>query len=361
MSFSSHVQHRWYASKWGVWWLWPLMWLFKIVTSIRRRHYLIKNQLMWRPPVPVVVIGNISVGGTGKTPLTLALLETLKSRGYKPGIVSRGYGGESDTYPIEVLATSEASVVGDEPLMLKIQSGCPVVVAPSRVQAVKYLLQAHECDLILCDDGLQHYALPRDLEICVIDAERGLGCKKLLPVGPLRESVSRLKHVDFVVSNQAVSVNSDLRDAFKDKIFEGVGPGFPIPEIGYMHFAITGLYPVIKTTTEAQFMGKDLTEFEGKKVHAIAGIGHPERFFSMLEQAGIHVVRHAFPDHHKFEVSDLEFEEKLPILMTDKDAVKCQDLAQTHFWRVSIQAILDDDFVSKVMDKIDNLRQDHKK
>jgi tetraacyldisaccharide 4'-kinase len=255
------------------------MWLFKIATSIRRRYYISRRQRMWRSPVPVVVVGNISVGGTGKTPLTLTLLEILKSKGYKPGLVSRGYGGKSDTYPIEVLTTSDASEVGDEPLMLKIQSGCPVVVAPSRVQAIKYLLKLQDCDLILCDDGLQHYALFRDLEICVIDAERVLGCKKLLPVGPLRESVSRLKYVDFLVANEAMNIDSNLRATFEFKIFNGVSPEFPIPTISYMHFAITGIYPVVKTTTEAQFIGKSLAEFEGIKVHAIAGIGNPERFF----------------------------------------------------------------------------------
>ena len=345
MSLSSYVQRKWYESQWGIWWLWPLMWLFGLIVFIRHRKYQQANK-SWKASVPVIVVGNITVGGTGKTPLTLTLIEKLKEKGYRPGIVSRGYGGKSDVYPLEVLDDSLASIVGDEPLMLKTTTGCPVVVSPLRVDAVKYLLAHHDCNLIICDDGLQHYALQRDLEICVIDAQRGLGSAKLLPVGPLRERVSRLYDVDFVVENYG-SLPSLPRSKLSNwEQYLDITQG---PEAGIMSFQVSGVFPLAtKGVSEKQ----SLSSFSGKTVHALAGIGHPERFFCMLEAAGLTLIRHPFPDHHAYRSEDICFDDRFPVVMTDKDAVKCQHLKQDNLFRVSIKAELDERFLVKIMDRI---------
>jgi len=311
----------------------PLGWLFRLIAAGRRRAYALGWLQAWRAPVPVIVIGNITVGGTGKTPLTLALVERLRAAGWRPGIVSRGYGGEAE-YPLRVTPDSAAAVVGDEPLLLARRAGVPVVVDPLRARGVRHLLSGSDCDLVVCDDGLQHYALARDIEIAVIDGQRGLGSGLPLPAGPLREPPSRLASVDFRV------VNGDWLAAGErpaDAATMTLTPGAWLP---------------VGTGTAA-------SPPSGGAVHAVAGIGHPPRFFALLERLGYQPVPHPFPDHHAYAAGDLDFTPPLPVVMTEKDAVKCAGLARADTWFVPVQAMLPENFWQALLARLATWRATH--
>lgn len=266
-------------------------------------------------PVPVIVVGNLTVGGTGKTPLVIWLAETLRRSGFTPGVISRGYGGAS-RQPQEVHADSDPRRVGDEPLLIHRRTGCPVFVAPRRDAAAHALLATRPVDLLISDDGLQHYALPRDVEIVVLDGVRRFGNGRLLPAGPLRESPARLATVDFVVCNG----------------------GEPRP--GEWRMTLAGEEAVHLVTGERH----PLTAFAGSKPFAVAGTGNPERFFAHLRGFGVDVEAVAFPDHHVFKRYDFAFPPRSVILMTEKDAVKCRDLADPRIWYVPVTARLDSQF-----------------
>ncbi|MCP4129106.1 MAG: tetraacyldisaccharide 4'-kinase [Gammaproteobacteria bacterium] len=295
----------------------PLSWLFCALVWIRRTAYRIRILPTTRLSIPVIVVGNISVGGAGKTPLVVWLAKHLQKLGYRPGIVSRGYGGNAQYWPQQVLPGSDPIAVGDEPVLIARLTNCPVSVGPDRVIAALAMQKYTECDVIVSDDGLQHYALWRDIEIVVVDGDRGVGNGFCLPAGPLREQVSRLDKVDMVVSNGTAG---------------------------------RGRYVMLLKQTEVINLAdptqvKDLDYFADEaKVHAIAGIGNPERFFKQLEMAGLNVVGHEFPDHHKYQPEDLEAINDAPLLMTEKDAVKCQRFAQPHHWFVRVEAELHDTF-----------------
>ena len=260
-------------------------------------------------PRPVVVIGNLTVGGTGKTPLVIALARALAEEGLRPGIVSRGYGGRARRAR-RVRPADSAAEVGDEPLLIARASGLPVAVGRRRFEAA--LLLADEVDVILCDDGLQHYALARDLEIAVLDGARGLGNGRLLPAGPLREGRARLGSVDHVVVN---------------------GAGGPS---GALHMRLV-LGEAVQLVDGAR---RSLASFAGSPVHAVAGIGHPERFFAALGAEGLAVTGTAFADHAPYRGGEFDFADGLPVLMTDKDAVKYQPYARAGQWRVEARAEL---------------------
>lgn len=309
----------------------PLGWLFRGIAGLRRLAYARGWLSAWRAPVPVIVIGNITVGGTGKTPLTLALVGRLQEAGWRPGIVSRGYGGEAD-YPARVGVDSLASVVGDEPLLLARRSGVPVVVDPLRARGVQHLLAHSDCNLIVCDDGLQHYALARDIEIVVIDGMRGLGSALPLPAGPLREPPARLASVDFCV------INGDWR------LPE------PLPVAASTMTLVPGAWLPVTGIGEPPAPGA---------VHAVAGIGHPPRFFALLERLGYQPIPHPFPDHHAYGVGDLVFTPSLPLVMTEKDAVKCAGLAPADTWFVPVQAILPDTFWQALLARLAAWRLPH--
>jgi tetraacyldisaccharide 4'-kinase len=273
-----------------------------------------------RLPVPVVVVGNISVGGTGKTPLAIALIHALRTRGFAPGVVSRGHGGSAKGVRL-LDANSDPAVAGDEPVLVEQATGAPVAVGRDRVAAARLLLAQGGVDVVIADDGLQHYALARNVEICVIDGERRFGNARLLPAGPLREPVSRLEHCDFRVCNG----------------------GTPSP--GETAMTLSGDF--------AQMLGapasrRPLPQFRGSPLHAIAGIGNPARFFQQLRAAGLTVLEHAFVDHHAFRAQDLDFGDDLPVLMTEKDAVKCRAFAQSRYWCVPVRAQLSDEFFDAV-------------
>lgn len=300
----------------------PLENLF-ITLAARRRRQL--SETAFYPEVPVVVIGNITVGGTGKTPLTLRLAEALHQRGWRPGIVSRGYGASRGHFPRFVQADTPASEGGDEPVMLA-SAGWPVVIDPDRVRAVQHLLSHTDCNLVISDDGLQHYRLGSNVAIAVVDGARGFGNRRCLPAGPLREPVARLGDVDFVV------LNGEEVGGFMPPIETvpmHVQPG------GWLHLASGDMQPL------------EAGPHRGR-VHAVAGIGNPSRFFASLRALGFTPVEHAFADHYRFTASDFHFDETLPILMTTKDAVKCRHLNLPDAWALQVQASVPDAFLDAV-------------
>ena len=303
----------------------PISLLFRLIVATR--HLLFRFGILSsvKLPVPVIIVGNITVGGTGKTPLTLWLAEQLLADGWHPGIISRGFGG-SGSKPQEVLPGSDPAAVGDEPVLMAQRQLCPVWVGRDRPAAALAVLQAHpECDIILSDDGLQHYRLQRDVEIVVVDGLRRFGNGFLLPAGPLREAPSRLREVDAVVINGGK-----------------VAPGEYLMQLEGVHF-YNLLNPEITATA---------ADFQGQSVHAIAGIGHPERFFRHLNKLGLTVQTHPYPDHHHYSAADLDFEGSNALLMTEKDAVKCSAFADEKCWVLRVDAQLDPALTQLILKKI---------
>jgi tetraacyldisaccharide 4'-kinase len=288
--------------------------------TLYRRGWLQSSRLR----VPVIVVGNISVGGTGKTPLTIALVEALQQRGIQVGVVSRGYGG-SATVPVRVALESPPEVVGDEPALIRQRTGVAVVVGRDRVEAAELLLQDPSIQVIIADDGLQHYRMRRDIEICVIDGARRFGNRQLLPAGPLREPVARLANVDFKVCNGGLAQVGEVLLRLMDDGAQRVND--PRQRIG-------------------------LERFAGGRVHGVAGIGNPTRFFESLRARRIEVVEHAFPDHHAYTAADLQFGDNLPLLMTEKDAVKCRAFARDHWWCLPVRAQLPEAFFEALVAKL---------
>lgn len=306
--------------------LWCLSWLFRGVAACRRYYLQSRQPLL---PLPLVIVGNITVGGAGKTPLLAALAKRLVQQGQRVGIISRGYGGSYDGAPRLVDVGDEAALVGDEPLLLARSTGCPVVVAHDRFAAVQYHLQLHALDIILSDDGLQHYALPRTVEIAVLDGNRSVGNGLCLPAGPLREPVTRLQEVDFVVINGK--------------------PGLGLRADEY----VTALLP----TGWLPLAGGELLPLDalpaGSRVHAVAGIGNPQRFFDTLRSLGLQVIEHALADHHAFVATDLQFGDALPVVMTEKDAVKCAAFASQRCYALRVEMPLSPDWVHALMARVE--------
>jgi tetraacyldisaccharide 4'-kinase len=298
--------------------LWPLAWLYGALMRARRRAYVSGWVRTERAGKPVVVVGNLTVGGTGKTPLTIWLARQLIGEGLKVGIVSRGYGRRG-AGPRAVQSDSDWRQVGDEPLILARRTACPTVVARDRVAGARALV-AGGADVILADDGLQHLRLGRDCEIVVIDGARGFGNGRVLPAGPLREPLARLPQPDAVVMNGA-------------------------PEHGSLSAALprsAALAMRLVAQEAVRLDGREtpraLHRFGGQRVHAVAGIGNPARFFGELRAHGIEVIEHAFADHHRFAAAELAFADGLPVLMTEKDAVKCLAFANPRLWYVPVAA-----------------------
>lgn len=322
------LQRQWFEQRRltpALWFFLPLMWLYIFLSRL--------NRLLARPhrlPVPVVVVGNIIVGGAGKTPLTLWLAGELKRHGFRPGIVSRGYGRDADGV-IEVSSSSRPDAVGDEPLLLARRSGAPVWVGRRRVAAAESLLAAHpEVNVILCDDGLQHYALARDVELVVFD-RRGVGNGWRLPLGPLRESMRRLATVDAIIGN-----NLEIG---------AIPASAPVFEMDLKPGAFYKLDDPESTCTAENLRGR-------AKCHAVAGIGHPERFFQTLERLGLDCATHPFPDHHRYSAADLSFAQDGVLLMTEKDAVKCAGLTMGETWVLPVEAELPPAFVDLILEKL---------
>lgn len=328
----SWLEQRWYSSKPAPFWLLPLEKLFCQLAARKSA----KDQLhRWQAPVPVIIVGNISVGGTGKTPLVEYLVKLLRSQGYAPGIVSRGYKSKASHYPYLVDATAEAEQVGDEPFLLHQRCQCPVAVDPNRVSAAQHLLANTSCDIIISDDGMQHYQLGRDIEIAVLDGQRGLGNQHCLPAGPLREYPARLATVDFIVSNGPLEHDLHMEKA-----------------IFTMALAPNQLVNCLDKTQQP------LAQITGESVHGIAGIGNPERFFSAVEElTQTAVIRHPMPDHHHYQSKDFVFEDNLRILMTEKDAVKVRSFARKQMWYLEVSAQLPDNFATALLAQLDKVKK----
>ena len=310
--------------------LYPFSLLFGAAVWLRRLLYRTRLLRSICLPVPVVVVGNISVGGTGKTPLTLWLAEYLAGQGMRPGVVSRGYGGTART-PQEVTPLTDPAVCGDEPALIAQRIGCPVWVGADRVAAAQRLLAAHpECDLILADDGLQHYRLARDVEIAIVDGGRGLGNGLLLPAGPLRETDARLAEVDLLVVH-------------------GTGLGLKARAVTAFSMALKPR-AFVNLLNPAHRSGPE--HFLKRNVHAVAGIGNPRRFFEQLRQMGIAFSAHAFPDHHAFLQRDITFADADAVLMTEKDAVKCRKFAAECHWALRVDAEVDPALGERVLQKL---------
>ncbi len=316
MGLAERTLQRWYGGGRRPWLLRPLTWLYRAVVAVRawlyRRGWLPRERLS----VPVLVVGNITVGGTGKTPLVIALAEYLRDHGWRPGVVSRGYGGTASGVEL-VPEAADPSRFGDEPSLIRQATGMPVAIGGDR-PAAAHLLVGAGCNLVIADDGLQHYRLARDVEICVIDGKRRLGNGLMLPCGPLREPPARLRRVDFRVCNGGT--------------------------------AAAGEVPMRLTGEHAHHLRdprriRPLRDFVGRRVHAIAGIGNPARFFDSLRACGLDVDAHAFPDHHAYVAADLDFDDCDPVLMTAKDAVKCAHFADWRSWSVPVHAVVPPTFL----------------
>lgn len=329
-SSSLWLQRQWYQiSFWHVF-LWPLSGLFQLLAGARQLMFRFGLLASIRLSVPVVVVGNVTVGGTGKTPLVIWLVEFLREQGYHPGVVSRGYGGRATTVPQSVSAASDPSLVGDEPVLLAKRLRCPVWVGADRVEVARALLKARpDCNIIISDDGLQHYRLQRDVELVVVDGIRRFGNGCCLPAGPLREPISRLRNIDAVVVN-----GGD---------------------------AAQGEYAMRLTGNQLRSLNDEnqatsVADWTGRTVHAVAGIGNPARFFASLRTLGLRVLEHPFPDHYAFQPTDLQYTEIAPVVMTEKDAVKCAAFAPADSWVLPVDASVDAALGRKVLETLKRLR-----
>lgn len=325
------LNKSWYKSK-ATWTLllWPLELIFRLIAFINKTK---QSKDQWQAPCPLIIVGNISVGGTGKSPLTIALIEYFNEKGLNVGVVSRGYGAKRDAFPYQVRADDSPEQSADEPLMIVKRTGVNLVIDPNRVRACQFLLAHNECDLIISDDGLQHYKMARDIEIAVVDGSRGLGNGHCLPVGPLREPANRLNSVDFVVKN-------------------GEGD-FQAPNI--MNLAVTGWYRV----KDNQFFSLQQFSTDILKpnacVHAIAGIGNPARFFDTLKSLSIDAKPHVFADHYHYSGDDFCFEHTDIICMTEKDAVKCKAFAPDNSFYLKVSAELNAQFLEALTARVETL------
>jgi len=316
----------WYGGKAVPWWLRALIPVYKAGNRLDKWW-----KLRQRPDdlgsAFIIVVGNITVGGSGKTPLVIRLCHLLRQAGFTPGVISRGYGRKERDLRL-VSPASDAGVVGDEPLLISQKAGVPVIVSSDRCKAARTLLKK-QIDVIISDDGLQHYRLPRAIEICVIDGSRGFGNGLLIPAGPLREPLERLATVDHIVVNGESSALSEELETTTMALAAGL----------------------LRSLDGRQSWR--LPQFAGCRANAVAGIGNPDRFFELLRQARIKVIEYAFPDHHGFTRADFEnMDPSLPILMTEKDAVKCRSLGLGNAWSLSVDAMLPPDWEQALIQRV---------
>lgn len=317
----------WYSKAAWLWLLAPLSGLFSLITALRRGLYRLGFKKVYRAPVPVIVVGNLTVGGNGKTPLVVWLVYWLRAQGYQPGVISRGYGGKSDSYPLLLTIETHAAQAGDEPVLIYRRTQCPVVVGPKRKEAAALLAQ-QGVDIIISDDGLQHYALARDIELIVIDGQRRFGNGQLLPMGPLREGVWRLKQADAIINN-----------------------GGPVKPGEYLMTLAPGLLqPVSKNLSQ-----NAIAPQAGQRVHALAGIGHPPRFFNTLSQLGFELAsQQALGDHQPVTLAQLTSLDADPLLITEKDAVKWPG-GHDNTWYLPVDAQLPAAFEQQLLTRLKEL------
>lgn len=307
--------------------LWPFSLLYRAIVFFRHKLYQLQIINVTKFTKLVIVVGNITVGGTGKTPLVIAVVQFLQTQGWRPGVISRGYGGKLRHYPCQVYPQSNPREVGDEPLLIARNTGCPVIVDPNRCRGVKALFLKKNCNIVVSDDGLQHLALGRDIEIAVIDGQRRFGNGFCLPAGPLREPISRLKTVDIRVSKGKASPNEFSMQLVPDYFYQLISPDNK----------------------------KDADYFVGKQLHAVAGLGNPEQFFNSLRCLGLTITEHPFPDHHFFKPRDLDYGKNAIIFMTEKDAVKCRGLMDARLWSLKTKTQLDNAFFNALLNRINQI------
>lgn len=328
--------HQWLQKQWTTYTLWhlllaPVSLLFGFLSAIRRCLYRFNILKSYKLPVPVIVVGNINVGGTGKTPLVIWLVQQLISAGYKPGVISRGYGGAAQHAQL-VTASSDAYQVGDEPVLIAMRTECPVAVSKNRVSAGQYLLSSFpDCNILISDDGLQHYRMCRDAEIIVYDAEKAFGNRMLLPAGPLRETVARLKTASAVVSNGEMHASIAAKNTFS------------------MQLLAEDFYHLSQPSARAT-----ASTFAGKKILAIAGIGNPDRFFNHLEQMGLQFEKRAYADHYAYSETDFSDVNADVVLMTEKDAVKCKPFARDNFWVMPVKAQVEKGLMPIILNQLNH-------
>jgi tetraacyldisaccharide 4'-kinase len=296
----------------------PISVVFKYIADIRR--FFLKRFFQRQFSVPIIVVGNISVGGVGKTPLVITMANALKERGHRPGIISRGYKAKINAYPHRVKLTDSAIDVGDEPLMMARNTMLPVIISPKRVDSVDALI-ADGCDVIISDDGLQHYKMGRAIEIAVVDSQRALGNGWCLPAGPLRESKNRLNQVDYVIENGSDTSANYVMTLTPDSL---------------VHLKSGKMVDYNRLLTP---------------IHAVAGIGNPERFFSTLKSLGFKISEHVFNDHHRYSYHELQFGQG-SVIMTEKDAVKCQDFDDDSIYYLKVKACIDNNFIDNLVQRI---------
>jgi tetraacyldisaccharide 4'-kinase len=340
------IDRHWYKRGPVSYLLLPVSWLFCSVVAIRRSCYRLALLKSYRLSAPVIVVGNISVGGTGKTPLVACIVKHLRSAGYRPGIISRGYGGRAHSWPQPVTAKSDPVQVGDEPVLLASHCDCPISVGPDRIRDATNLIEEHDCNVIVSDDGLQHYRLRRDIEIVVMDGERGAGNGHCLPAGPLREPQSRLKSADYIVTTGAAAIVTTGAAAI---VTTGAAAAETTGATVNVYRSELEIVGVENLQTGEQ---RALDSFTGAPVHAVAGIGNPQRFFSRLRAARLSVIEHPFADHSAFEAADIQFDDDLPVLMTEKDGVKCRSFAGSRHWQVVVEARVPEELLQHITEKL---------
>lgn len=350
-SFLHFAPFFWYSKNWLgkaiSYLLWPLAYLYGVVMRLRSLCYHLGIFAVHHVDAPVIVVGNITVGGTGKTPLVIWLVNFLREQGLRPGIISRGYGRSSHGVFV-VTEKSTPAEVGDEVVMLLQRShGVGLVVGENRVAAAQQLLLNCDCNVIISDDGLQHLALGRNLEVVVLDGERKLGNELCLPAGPLREVATRLQHVDFVVEN----INAKLAVTDKSGCSD-ISPGNCKMQL--LADVFCSVKDGVTTKGWQDFISSAIER--GKPCHAVAGIGNPARFFQQLRDLGLSVIEHPFPDHHVYTGDDFAFAANDDVvIMTEKDAVKCQMLANENWWYLRVDAKMSDEFAAGVMAKLSTI------
>lgn len=333
------LQRVWYQGGTGYWFLLPLSGIYWLIISVRGLMYGAGVLKKKRLEVPVIVVGNLTAGGTGKTPVSVWLAKEFTQRGFAPGIVSRGYGGSKSSSPMRVDAASDPEVVGDEPVLLAKRSACPVAVDRNRVRAAQMLAESG-VDLIIADDGLQHLRLARDYEICVLDGNRWLGNHLLLPAGPLRETKSRLDSVDQIL------VNGELGEQ-----------GMTAKEQNAISFDLLA----VEVCRLNGSLTRAIDRFDATTVHAVAAIGNPARFFDMLRKHGMDVIEHEYPDHAQIHLDALNFDDDLQILMTEKDAVKFGTRVDDRFWYVPVDINMDAALAGPWLEQMESRMRSEKK
>jgi len=335
----SWLDKAWQRQASWLWLIWPLSLVFRLSASLRKKKLQAQAKIV-DSQVPVIVVGNISVGGTGKTPFVIALANHLKAEGLRPGIISRGYKSNANHYPFFVDVSAAVTEVGDEALLLVEKTQCPMVIDADRRRAAEHLLQVADCDVIVSDDGMQHYRLHRDMEIAIVDGQRLFGNGLTLPAGPLREPVSRLRSVDHIIVNGEPSApHGELTNAIIMEL---------IPK-----FLVNMVSGEKKSFNVAPFN-------IGNRVQAVTGIGNPQRFYELLEKLPYQVEKYSFPDHHAFTAEDFEklaMDSHQPVVMTEKDAVKCRTFARNNFWYLVVDVKLPDNFLEQLSHEIKTLVQ----